>query len=193
MTFLMLLLQTIETPEDSEFVERIWYEHRKYMLYEVYKVLHQKDKCEDIVNDLFGYIGENVQKFREIPEKNLRAYLCKSCKNRALNLYNSYKRQLEYESPLSEYIENTLSNSDELPEKIVINAEMLARVKQYINELDDLSRDIMLMAYWKGMSNTAIAELYGMTANNVNVRIHRAKLYIKDRAKEEGFVNVRKK
>ena len=62
------------------------------------------------------------------------------------------------------------------------NDDQLAWLHQAIQELPEKNR-IVILLYLEGLSHREIAEIIGLTANNVGARINRIKKHLKSRSK----------
>ncbi|MDR0446239.1 MAG: RNA polymerase sigma factor, partial [Oscillospiraceae bacterium] len=78
---------------------------------------------------------------------------------------------------------------DELPadrradtEALALGELTLGRATEYLDALDDISQQILLMKYVQGQSYTEIAEALGIKEKTVEVRIARAKQKIRRQA-----------
>ena len=77
----------------------------------------------------------------------------------------------------------TLVDLDVLPrefddEKRVDEAELLTKVRDLVQKLKPIDRDVLLL-YLEGMEAAEIAEVVGISANNVAQKVHRAKKVLK--------------
>ncbi len=63
-------------------------------------------------------------------------------------------------------------------EKRVDEAELLTKVRELVHKLKPIDRDVLLL-YLEGMEAAEIAEVVGISANNVAQKVHRTKKVLK--------------
>ncbi len=79
--------------EECEKIERL-YEKYKYLLYsEAYKILSKQRLAEEIVQEVFIKIIENITSIEEIESNRTKNFLCVICRNLAINLYNKKNKE----------------------------------------------------------------------------------------------------
>ena len=79
--------------EECEKIKRL-YEKYKYLLYsEAYNILQKQHLAEEIVQEVFVKIIENIQSIGEIEAKRTKNFLCVICRNLAINLYNKNNKE----------------------------------------------------------------------------------------------------
>ncbi|HEX8591308.1 MAG TPA: sigma-70 family RNA polymerase sigma factor [Candidatus Paceibacterota bacterium] len=125
-----------------------------------------REKAEDLVQDTFTRFWQ-VLRDGTAPE-NPRAFLYTLARNRVIDWYRKKK-----ESSLDVLQEAGIDFADAGIDDIVENAEM-TRLMAVINELDEPSRDVLLLRFMEGWTPQEIADLNGESANAVSVRLNRA-------------------
>lgn len=63
-------------------------------------------------------------------------------------------------------------------------------VRNAINQLDDMYRDIVLMKYFYHKRNLDIAEILGIESSQVNGRLFRAKKMLREILGEEAYERI---
>ncbi len=125
-----------------------------------------KEKAEDLTQEAFMRYWQNLRKGE--PIRNDRAFLYTLARNLIIDWYRKKK-----ESSLDVIQEAGIDFAGEGREDVEQAAQM-NEVLAIINQLDEASRDVILLRYVEGWTPQQIAELNGESANAVSVRLNRA-------------------
>lgn len=157
------------------------YEKYKYLLYsEAYKILPKQHFVEEIVQEVFVKIIENIDSIEEIDSKRTKNFLCVICKNLAINLYN--KKNKEKFLNIEELIYNEAEDLNEFYE-VVINNENVVMIKHAIQKLPDIYRDVLILEKIYGYSINEISKLLNLSEAVVRKRSQKARIIL---SKEVG-------
>ena len=125
-----------------------------------------KEKAEDLTQDAFMRYWQSLRKGEAI--RNDRAFLYTLARNLIIDWYRK-KKESSLDAIQEEGIEFEGVGRVDVEQAAEMN-EVLA----IVNELDDASRDVILLRYVEGWSPQQIAELSNESANAVSVRLNRA-------------------
>ena len=151
--------------------------HERVMLRLAMNILQDQGLAEDVVQECFLSLLENEKLLKKLGDPDspaTRGYLVMMVKSKAINLYHKIKKQKDVindDENLLYRIEDANSNT----EKILANAEMLMEARQYLNLLDPMEINIMILKYYAGFQNTEIAAILKIDSNLVGVKLHQAK------------------
>lgn len=158
--------------EECEKIEYL-YEKYKYLLYsEAYKILQKQQLAEEIVQEVFIKIMENITSIEEIESNRTKNFLCVICRNLAINLYN--RNNKEKFLNIEEIIYNEVEDSNVFYE-IVIDSENVIAIKQAIKELPDIYKDIIMLEKIYGYNAKEISKLLNLSEVVVRKRSQRAR------------------
>ena len=59
--------------------------------------------------------------------------------------------------------------------ELIINQETIEELRQAIDRLDDMHRDVIILKYYYHKKNIEIADIMGVDVNVINARVFRAK------------------
>lgn len=124
------------------------------------KIIGDTAEASDLVNGVFTEVWNSVLEGSE-PE-NLKAYLYRAVRNRALSYVKGQSRLADAEL------------AEEVPEEEIDTSERDARLWRALDELPDRCREIFLMSKRDGMSNKEIAEELGISLKTVETQITKA-------------------
>ena len=126
--------------------------------------------AEECVND--AYLGA----WNSIPPQSpdpLRAYICRIVRNRSLKKLranSAIKRGSQFEVSLSELEDCIPDNS--MDEQLSIS-ELSAQINAFLAVLPKDDRLMFVKRYWFSESISELADAFGITENNVSVRLSR--------------------
>lgn len=133
-------------------------------------ILNDHQDAEECVND--AYLGA----WNSIPPQSpdpLRAYICRIVRNRSLKKLRAntaIKRGSQFEVALSELEDCIPDNS--MDEQLSIS-ELSAQINAFLAVLPKDDRLMFVKRYWFSESISELADAFGITENNVSVRLSR--------------------
>lgn len=133
-------------------------------------ILNDHQDAEECVND--AYLGA----WNSIPPQSpdpLRAYICRIVRNRSLKKLrtnSAIKRGSQFEVSLSELEDCIPDNS--MDEQFSIS-ELSAQINAFLAALPKDDRLMFVKRYWFSESISELADAFGITENNVSVRLSR--------------------
>ena len=133
-------------------------------------ILNDHQDAEECVND--AYLGA----WNSIPPQSpdpLRAYICRIVRNRSLKKLrtnSAIKRGSQFEVSLSELEDCIPDNS--MDEQLSIS-ELSAQINAFLAALPKDDRLMFVKRYWFSESISELADAFGITENNVSVRLGR--------------------
>jgi len=134
--------------------------------------VNDSDKAKDLVQETFIAVWRNLSGFRN--ESKLSTWIYRIATNHCLRAIEKDKRIMKVEMP-----ENLVAIEDESPE------EKLAFLYSAIAGLPEMER-IIISLELEGLPQLQIAEITGLSAVNIRVKIHRIKEKLAIRFKEHG-------
>ncbi len=141
----------------------------------IYKIANSFNKDEDDKKDLVQEII--FQLWRSFPaydqRSKLSTWMYRVALNVAITSYRKEKKKTEVFIPLSEHV---LS----FPDRNESNEASLNLLQQFINELKELDRALMIL-YLEEKSGKEMAEILGLSEANIRTKISRIKEQLKKR------------
>ena len=139
------------------------YYEKLYLFAEKY--IYDSDKAHDIVQDVFLKIWENAERLELT--SSIQHYLFASVRNGCLNYLKSLQIEDRNNRKYAEaYIES--QNVD-----MVDDEELLARVRQVLDELPEKCMEVCLLRFVEGYKYAEIAARLDMNENTVKAQLHR--------------------
>jgi len=148
----------------------------------IYKVCNLYCKEAASRDDLAQEI--TLQLWRAFPSYNanykLSTWMYRIALNVAISFYRQEKRRIKKAMPLENEIFILAPDEEEIHEK----ESTIAQLHNYITQLDDLNKSIMLLLL-EEYSYKEIAAIVGITETNVATKINRIKLSLKENFKNQ--------
>lgn len=136
------------------------------MLY-VCSLTHDRYLAEEIVQEAFSRAFVSIDEERD----TFKFWLFKVCRN----CYFDYLRKAKRMSPINEAV---TSGEEELAAGVIKNEEYRALYRA-IGALKENYREVVMLFYFEGLSVNEIADLVGISADNVKVQLFRARTKLK--------------
>ncbi len=143
-----------------------------------YCIVKDSAAAEDIMEDTFATLLVKCKLFSSA--QNLRAYLYKVTRNRAIDYLRKHRRF----QPLSDY-EQVLRGDD--AEKGILKRERNKTLYRCMQALPAQYAEILYLAYFEGYSAEQTADILKLTKKQVYNLMARAKLSLKEKLTEEGI------
>ena len=164
------------------------YEKYKFLLLKISNdILKDIHLSEDIVQQTFIKVIENIDKFDDIESSKTRNFIAIICRNLAFNTYKKMKKE-DY-SFNDEILHTDNESSQELIEEIVISDIAVNIVKEEIMKLPVIYRDILVLEKVYGYNCKQIAKILDSTIDTVYKRRERAKNKLIEMLEKRGVIN----
>ncbi len=143
-----------------------------------YKVLNKRELSEECINDVFLKVWNNIDRFNKEDDK-FKNWICTITKYTAIDMLRMEKK---HSNNLS--IEEEVINSKSELEKDFQNDNDLLIIKNEINSMDKIDREIFIRRFYYGEKIRVISEKLGMTDNAINLRILRGRKRLSEKIRE---------
>ncbi len=155
---------------DKKIVEKVFNEYRNVLLFFVNSFLRDKDKSQDIVQEVF------MRLYKEKNEiYNLKGWLFKVAKNLVIDDLRRNKRfvYLDEETEIEDENENLKRN------------RLKSILKREIENLPKIYKDFFILRDVEGYSYEEIARKFKVPLGTVKTRVFRARIYLREKLKNE--------
>jgi RNA polymerase sigma-70 factor (ECF subfamily) len=157
--------------------------HGAYCFGVAMRILRSHLDSEECVNDTW------LKAWNSIPPQNppsLKVYLGRLVRHLSIDRLRTNtrrKRNREYEVALDELVNCALPEETDESDM----AALTAALNEFLEGLNTVDRRLFVGRYWHFYPITALAETYGLTADNTSVRLHRMREKLKNHLTERGF------
>ncbi len=165
----------------------IYQDYYKKILRYLVKLIGNSD-AEDVCQDVFVKVNKALEGFRK--ESKFSTWIYRIATNTALDYLRSRTRKpqldgksVDDEEGLIQLSENQSLSSQKKPatDQQLIRDEMSDCVKGHVEDLPQDYRVVLVLSEVDELKNQEIADILGITLDNVKIRLHRAKAKLKDK------------
>ena len=176
---LSFYLSILDSEQDQSKLERLYLSYKQTMFYVANRILKDNYLAEDAVHQAFLRIINNLNKIDVIECPKTRGFVVIIVQNTAIDLYNRRKHQNTI--PLHEITFQACDASDS-----ILSGEYNELEKKIIS-LPVQYSSVILLRYSQGYSVAEIADILGISQDNVRKRIERGKKKLAQMLDEEVF------
>lgn len=181
------LIQAINAGQTELFPELVFRYERKLYNFGMQMCRNMQD-TEDMVQDTFINVFRYLQDFRY--ETKFKNWLYRIATSTCLKKKRKSKYAPERELSLDEFIPD--ENADlpvqvpgwaTLPLDQLLNEELSSIIREGIAALPEKYRLVLVLRDMEGFSTAETAQVLGLTTENIKVRLHRARLFLREKLK----------
>ncbi len=152
------------SPARSEWLETVVQEHEGPLCRYVVRILGDIESSRDVVQEAFLKLCQR----NLAPEENVRAWLFKVCRNRALDVWRKERRM----TPLADAAAAALPENNPGPLAAVERQEEAASVRRELARIPANQQEVIQLKFQAGLSYREISEATGLSVSNVGYLIH---------------------
>lgn len=176
-----LFLLLIENEEDRRFLESIYLEYHQLLYAQALKITRNGEEAQDVVSDALMALMKKIDLLKTLPCNKLRAYMVITVKHTAIDLFNRKKRQRIDDGVTVEDLAGGGSVESRLLEQAGVES-----IKNAIASLPPREKAVMMMKYFRELSDEEIALETGLRAVSVRVHLSRARKHLGELLEERG-------
>lgn len=181
------LIQAINSGQTEKFHDLVKrYEHKLYNF--SLRMCRDRSDAEDMIQDTFLNVFKYLKNFRY--ESKFKNWLYKVAASTCIKKRRKSKFAPEKELSLDEFLPNEEAEKpDHIPEWALLpldkllNDELRDKINETILTLPKKYRLVMVLRDIEEFSTDETAEILNLSPSNVKVRLHRARLYMRDKLK----------
>lgn len=157
----------------------------------VYRMVGQYQEAEDITQEVFITVFDKLYQFDS--NKKFKPWIYKIATNASISALRKKKKiiTLNFDDTFSLQYEEYRPDYSVDPEVMFERQELKEFINNAIMELPDSYRTVIVLRFQMDLTNQEIADVLGVTRENIEVKVHRArkalrKILIK-KGKERGM------
>jgi RNA polymerase sigma-70 factor (ECF subfamily) len=168
----------------SEIVNR--YTDRVYRT--ALRITHNPSDAKDVLQEVFITLIEKLDSFHEYSK--FPTWLYRVAANASYTHLRAKKKRYEKEVSLEDYASYNeygalegvqLKDWSDIPEEVLLSREGMEIIESAVNELPVAYRVVFLLRDVEELTNHEVAEIFGLSVPAVKSRIHRARLFLRDK------------
>lgn len=181
MALIPLLFLLIENEDDRLFLENVYIQYHRLMYAQALQVLKQSHAAEDAVSDSLLSLAKKISLLRSFDCNKLRSYVVITVRHTAITRLNRGKReQLPGDAAFDE-----IAGAGHVDDRLLSQAG-IEDVKEAIRALPSREKDLMLMKYFREITEQEMADEMGLKPVSVRVHLSRARKHLAQLLKERG-------
>ena len=138
----------------------------------VFKIVGNKHDCEEVVCDLYTQIWQQTNNYS--PKRgSILGWCLLIARCRALDLYRR-RRTFKQVIKESQAFMQSVGDENAEPDKIIQLCQQNKQTQDAINQLSLVQRQLITLAFYKGLSHNEISVASGMPLGSVKSNIRRA-------------------
>jgi len=153
-----------------DLVKELFETYREMMFKIALGILHNKSDAEDVVQDAFLWIINNLEKILKIPCYERGNYFASIIEHRSIDICRKHKNH-----PVEDIEEQYELSSNESLEETVLSSVTVDEIKDAMNELSNTDYVLLYLYLFKDMSPIEISKVIGISEKNIRVYIQRAR------------------
>jgi RNA polymerase sigma-70 factor (ECF subfamily) len=181
---LIFYLAMIETADDKSLFEIIYDEYKNQMYSIACSILKDEHLAEDAVQEALIGIAKQIEIFREMPEDKMKAYICITAKNAAINIYN---KEVKYQSKIISIEDLPPLFIEDNALALQISNERQRTLVNIIASFPSLQRSILTLRYTHNMKCSNIAIALGRKPSSVRKELSRARKILAEKCRKVGL------
>ena len=177
---LLYLLAALDT-DNGEFFRMLIDTHCNRLKAFAYGKIHNQEDAEEIVQDVFFKVYRYIEKFKGLPEDDVKKLLIAYTKTSLVDFYRRNKKSVKTVDGFynDEGKEVEIPDITKSPETIVISDEACRTIADFIEKLPEAQRIVILLKYKFFHSDGEVAKILGISEQAVSSRANRARNSLK--------------
>ena len=181
------LIQAINSGQTEKFHDLVMrYEQKLYNF--SLRMCRNPSDAEDMIQDTFLNVFKYLKNFRH--ETKFKNWLYKVAASTCIKKRRKSKFAPDKELSLDEFLPNDEAEKPEhvpewalLPLDKLLNEELSSVINKTIISIPKKYRVVIVLRDIEGFSTAETAQILNLSPSNVKVRLHRARLYLRDKLK----------
>ncbi len=169
------LLEKIKQPESKNFGFNLLVKKYQQKIYwHIQKMVIDHDDTDDLVQEVFVKVWNNLDKFRE--DAQLYTWIYRIATNECLNFLR--KKRNKFFLPINDVANDLTQKLDQHP--LIDGDEIQLRLQKALLKLPDKQRLVFNMKYFDEMKYEEIAEITGTSVGSLKANYHHAVKKLED-------------
>ena len=180
---LSFYLAALETEDERDIMTQIFNEHGHVLMKYAMKLTGNRNMAEDVFQDTILAIIQNKEKYFKLSCRDFRFSAVSIVKNKCIDLWN---RQQHFADKAWEDMEMFLEDESASMDEQMIRTSQYEEIRWALTQIDEISKQVLIMKYNLLMSYREIGTELGMTEKHVETRLSRAKAKVRNLISKNG-------
>jgi len=162
---------------DKEAFSLLVDEYKAYVFAIILKFVQDRESVRDIAQEVFLQVYRSLPEYRQ---QNFKGWVGKIAVNKTIDFKRKKREPVRAEDSVD--IAARISAGEECdPDKLLLQKERESMVREIINQLPGIYRQVLYKFYFQGMSYEEIAHEEGISLKTVESRLYRARNVFRQR------------
>ena len=175
---------TIQSNNNKINVDKLYKDYEKLLYKVAYDILEDRYLAEDVVNQTFCIVLENIHLIPVDEIYKTKAYIIAICKNEARNIRKS-RIYLNKNADMICEVEDVYHKYNGDPLDIILNNQRFSSVVSNVKKLKDIYQQAVFMKYFVGLPNKVIAKDLRISEQTLRKRLERGRSTVVDETLNE--------
>lgn len=183
----MLMIAAMEDGDDKTFMLNLYKDYYAPVRKTIYNILSNNTDIEDLINDTFIKLIEKVSLIRTFESCKKVAYVVYTARSVVINFikHRDVQRKHAFYGGEADAVEEIISSDDSIEDTLIFH-ETIKSLSDAVLQLPEKQRDLLYFKYILDMSDTEIAENFGIGPNSVRQYLTRAQREAEKLMEKEG-------
>ncbi len=166
---------------DASALSELYDIHSKYLYTIIYYILRDEAEAEDLLQEVFIQIWEKIDSYDETLGNPL-AWLTRVTRNKSIDRIRSKSfKNRSSETDIERFFDLSEDSKSSNPENVsTLNQEKI-EITNALKLLNDNQRDLIEFAYFRGYSQSELAEYFNIPLGTVKTRMRAAMMTLREK------------
>ena len=185
---LTLYLSFLDDDSEKQLFEKIYHSYRKQMFLVAKGILAREEDAEDVVHDVFYEVAsKHMEIVSRLKEVDLRNYMLKATKNRAINVWNRKSKASISLDTIVEYdVEHIQELSDESFLEVLCEKMEYEQILETMKSMDKRYQDVLYYHFVLEFTVPETAKALGRKQETIKKQLARGKKMLLRLLEEKG-------
>lgn len=151
--------------------DSIYEAYSRLVYWAAYRVLNDHSQTEDVTQNVFMSVLENMDRIAEMSDAQLKGWLYRVATNAALDVKRHGSKEVLSDEPVGAEVADT----GQTPEDETLEEDTRAAVREALLKVDEIYREPLVLFYYSELSVLEIAEQLGISEGTVKSRMARGR------------------
>lgn len=173
-----LILRLQQRDEDA--LSQVFIDHADQVYRLAISLLHDEQQADGVVQNTFLILIKHVDRFEG--KASIGTWLYRVAYNECMGRLRRAKPQLPLDDMLDDdFMPDNFTSWDGVPDEALKSREAMAEMEHAITTLSPALRSVFVLRDVEGLTTSETAEALDITESAVKVRLHRARLLLREK------------
>lgn len=174
------LLRKISS-KDASALSELYDIHSKYLYTIIYYILRDEAEAEDLLQEVFIQIWEKIDSYDKTLGNPL-AWLTRVTRNKSIDRIRSKSfKNRSSETDIERFFDLSEDSKSSNPENVSTMNQEKIEITNALKLLNDNQRDLIEFAYFRGYSQSELAEYFNIPLGTVKTRMRAAMMTLREK------------